>query len=320
MDRARVERPPVYVLVNPVAGGGRSAAIWRGMASAAALAEPNLHVHTTEGPGHATALAKEAANSGCRRLVVVGGDGTIQEAVASLLGTETAVGVVPAGTGNDFSRTHRIPRDPLTALGIALGGPEKRFDVGLVNGRPFVNVAGVGFDAEVAAWCKHRTRILSGPAIYVAGIFRHLFSYSPQELTYTLDGQSHTQKCLLLAVGNGRYYGGGMMMCPTAQPDDGVFDVCVGGNVGKLETLKLLPLVFSGRHIEQPKVATYRAKQVAVSSRTPLSIHADGEPIGMLPAVFEILSQSLLVAVPPDTYSAGRREQESGQGQPRAAG
>jgi len=142
MCAAAGERPPVHVLVNPVAGGGRSTAIWRKIATDAAEAEPNLHVHTTDGPGHATVLAKDAVTAGCRRLVVVGGDGTIQEVVPSLLGTETAVGVVPAGTGNDFSRTHHIPRDPHGALQLALRAPQRRFDVGLVNGRPFVNVAG----------------------------------------------------------------------------------------------------------------------------------------------------------------------------------
>jgi YegS/Rv2252/BmrU family lipid kinase len=252
---------------------------------------------------------------------VVGGDGTIQEVVPSLLGTETAVGVVPAGTGNDFSRTHHIPRDPHGALQLALRAPQRRFDVGFVNGRPFVNVAGVGFDAEVAAWCKHRTRVLSGPAIYVAGIFRHLFSYSPQVINFTLDGEPFSERCLLLAVGNGRFYGGGMKMCPDAVPDDGVFDVCVGGNLGKLETLRLLPLVFSGRHVERPKVRTFHAKEVRVSSPASLSIHADGEPVGMLPAVFEILSGALLVAVPRSGQVAGAQaEHQDRQGQTRAAG
>jgi diacylglycerol kinase (ATP) len=288
--------PPVHVLVNPVAGGGRSLRMWRRLASDAGEALAGAHVAMTEGPGHATYLAERAVAAGCSRVVVVGGDGTIQEAVVALIGTDTAVGVVPGGTGNDFSRMHQIPRDPAAALRLALTGSVRRSDVGRVNGRVFVNVAGVGFDAEVATWCKYRTRVLSGPAVYVAGIFRHLYSFSPQELTFTLDGRTFVQRCLLLAVGNGRYYGGGMMMCPGAHADDGVFDVCVGGNVGKLETLRLLPLVFSGRHVERPKVNTYRAKRITVTSRVPLAVHADGEPVGELPAEFEIVEQALLVA------------------------
>lgn len=320
MARVASQQPAIQILINPVAGGGRSLGIWRRIGPQAAEMHPGVRAEMTGGPGHATLLAKEAVAAGCGRVLIVGGDGTVQEAVAGLLGTDTAVGVIPAGTGNDFSRTHRIPRDPLAALKVAMGGPARRFDVGLVNGRPFVNVAGVGFDAEVAAWCKHRTRLLSGPAIYVAGIFRHLLSFSPQELSVSLDGREFTQRCLLLAVGNGRYYGGGMMMCPGAQPDDGLFDVCVGGNVGKLETLRLLPLVFSGRHVERPKVATYRARRVTVASSVPLSIHADGEPTGMLPAVFEIVQRALLVAVPDDAAGNGLGAVPVRQGPTEAAG
>ncbi|MDP2871280.1 MAG: diacylglycerol kinase family lipid kinase [Bacillota bacterium] len=310
----------VQILINPIAGGGRSLGVWRRIAPLAAESLPGLRAMQTEGPGHATLLARDAVASGCRRLIVVGGDGTIQEVVAGILGTDTAVGVVPGGTGNDFSRTHRIPRDPEAALRLALAGPIKRIDVGKVNGHVFVNVAGVGFDAEVAAWCKHRTRMVSGPAIYVAGIFRHLFTYSPQELTFTLDSRSFQERCLLLAVGNGRYYGGGMMMCPGAEADDGQFDVCVGGNLGKLETLRLLPLVFSGRHVGRPKVITYRAKHVTVASRVPMAIHADGEPVGMLPAEFQIVRNALSVAAPLEAAESQPGEAPADRGRARAAG
>ncbi len=97
------------------------------------------------------------------------------------------LGVVPAGTGNDFSRTHLIPRDHDGALDVALGQAVRRVDVGAVNGKPYVNVGGVGFDAEVVAWTKHRTRWMTGPAIYVAGVLTQLWAFSPQDLTYQIE-------------------------------------------------------------------------------------------------------------------------------------
>jgi len=288
----------VQVIVNPVAGGHRALAVWQRLEAAARLAFPRLVATQTIGPAHATSIARAAAQRGASHVLVVGGDGTIQEAVAGLIHTPTVLGVIPAGTGNDFSRTHRIPRDHGLALKVASGGNVRRIDIGLVNDRPYVNVAGVGFDAEVAAWTKYRTRLVGGAALYVAGVLTQLVAYRPQPLNISLDGQERVQKCLLIAVGNGRYYGGGMMMCPDARPDDGVFDVVIGGDLTKAETLKLLPKVFSGRHIGQPKVEHLRAKVVVVRGGPGLTVHADGEPVGTLPAEFKLLPGALLVAVP----------------------
>jgi YegS/Rv2252/BmrU family lipid kinase len=305
----------VQVIVNPVAGGHRALAAWRRLEPLARAHCPGLRVEQTIGPAHATTVARAAAASGVRRVVVVGGDGTIQEVVAGLLHTGIALGVVPAGTGNDFSRTHMIPRDHKQALAIAFGSHVRRVDVGLVNDRPYVNVAGVGFDAEVAAWTKYRTRMVSGPALYLAGVLTQLVAYRPQHLTISLDGNERRQQCLLVAVGVGRYYGGGMMICPKARPDDGELDVIIGGNLTKLETLGLLPRVFTGRHLDRPKVEHLRSRHVSIHGGPGLTVHADGEPIGRLPATFGLLAGALLVAVPAGVAS-GQPGQKLDDGQP----
>ncbi len=291
---------PTWVLVNPVAGGTRALGAWRNIEPLVRERVSDLAVRQTEGPGHATVLAREAVAAGAKRIVIVGGDGTIQEAVAGLVRTDTVLGVIPAGTGNDFSRTHLIPRDHTAALEIALGTALRRVDVGTVNGRPYVNVGGVGFDAEVAAWTKHKTRFVTGPALYVAGVLTQLWAFSPQDLTYRIDDEPpRTERCLLIAVGNGRYYGGGMMMCPDASPNDGWLDIVIGGNLGKGETLRLLTKVFSGAHVTQPKVSQRRARRIEISGSERLSVQADGEPFSRLPALFELIPSSLTVAVPP---------------------
>lgn len=309
---------PVQVIVNPVAGGHRALAAWRKLEAQARRYSPGLVAELTTGPGHATVLAREAAARGARRVVVVGGDGTTQEAVAGLLHSDTSLGLIPAGTGNDFSRTHLIPRDLPQALSIAFGSHARRVDVGLVNGRPYVNIAGVGFDAEVAAWTKYRTRLLSGAALYVAGVLATLFSYRPQELTITIDGKEHTQPCLLVAVGNGRYLGGGMMVCPGARPDDGMLEIVTCGDVTKLQTLGLLTQVFSGRHVGWKQVWCAQGRRVTVRGGPGLTVHADGEPVGRLPAEFAILEGALLVAVPVGV--AGARTEPAARERPETAG
>lgn len=288
----------MHVLLNPIAGGHRAPASWRQVERAARAAWPGLEVLLTEGPGHATVLAREAVAAGAGRVVVVGGDGTIQETVAGLLHTGVPLAVIPAGTGNDFSRTHLIPRNLAQAMAVAAGGHTRKVDVGLVNGRPYVNIAGVGFDAEVAAWTKYRTRWLRGPWLYVAGVLSQLLLFRPQRMTVTLDGVPQTQKCLLVAVGNGRYYGGGMMVCPSAEPDDGMLEVVVGGDLSKRETLVLLTKVFSGQHVGRPKVSRAAAQTVTIEGPAHLAVHADGEPVGTLPAEFSVLRSAIEVAVP----------------------
>jgi len=289
--------PRISVLVNPVAGAGKALRIWRTLEAASRPPPGGWNAVYTEAPLHATELARQAIARGCERLIVLGGDGTVQETAVALEGSETALGIVRAGTGNDFSRTHLIPSDPTEALALACEGTSREFDLGRVNGHLFVNIAGLGFDAEVAAFCHNRFR-KAGPVIYIFGVFAMLVGFSPQMMTFTLDGVRHEERCLVLAVGNGRYYGGGMMMCPAADPGDGLFDVCVGGNLGKLETIRLLTLVFSGRHVGQPGITIYRAKRVVVDSPAPLSIHADGEPVGRVPAEFTLASGRLRLVVP----------------------
>lgn len=289
----------MWVIVNPIAGGNRARRVWERISDLAAAETTTLTLSETRAPGHATELAYSALADGAKRVIVVGGDGTLQEVVAALKGSAVVLGVVPAGTGNDFARTHRIPRDPRSALRVALGGSIKAIDLGVVNERIFINVAGVGFDAEVAAWAKYRSRRFGGPVVYLAGVFAQLWAYSPQLLKYAVDRQpALEERCILIAVGNGRYYGGGMMICPEADAADGLFDVVIGGDLGKLETLRLLPKVFGGRHLGQPKVKTARGERVEISGPGFLTVHADGEPAGRLPAVFEILPRALLVAAP----------------------
>lgn len=287
-------------IVNPTAGGGRARQRWARVE--AELRQSNVRWQTffTEGVGHATTLARAAAAEGYDAVVAVGGDGTLNEVVNGAVGSDVSVGLIPLGTGVDFSRTTLLPRDPVAALDVVLAGRVRRVDVGVVNGRYFCNVAGTGFDATVADRVNRSSlkRGRGGVIPYVQAVFQTLFTYRNAPFKITVDDTVFEVTSLLMAVGNGRYYGGGFKICPDAEIEDGSFDVCIVGDVGKLTTVVLLPRAFAGGHRNHPKVTFVRGRRVTVEGPAELRIQADGELVGHLPATFEIKQAALPMLLP----------------------
>jgi len=230
---------------------------------------------------------------GATRVVSVGGDGTIHEIANVLFGRDVELGIVPLGRGNDFARTVGIPTDPREAARLALEGQAEPIDLGQANGEIFINVAGLGFDAEVAAEANRIGMIVNGTVTYFASVFTTLRQYSCQDVTISIDGKSWDQRILLLAVGNGKYYGGGMQITPDAVVDDGLLDIVIAGDMTRMETILVLPKVYSGAHIHHPKASTYRGKEVTVTSKNSLNVHAEGEIISKTPVTFKVLAGAL---------------------------
>ncbi len=289
------------VIVNPAAGRGRCLKIWQGLEPLARKLGLDFDAYLTTGPGDATAQAKAALNLGLRRLVAVGGDGTIAEVVNATCGTQTALGVIPAGTGNDFARSAGLPRVPEVALRALSEARVRRLDVGRVNGRFFVNVGGAGFDAEVARLSNTRARFLSGTPAYVFSVLWTLASYRPTRLIMTLDGVAREAPATMIAVANGSYYGGGMWITPEAKMDDGLLDVCVIGPMGRVELLAAFPRVFKGTHVTHPRISFYRARSVRLEVAEPgrtVYAHADGEHLGALPLEFSVSAGAQSVLYP----------------------
>lgn len=297
-------RRPFFVL-NPVASRGRVLRLWPTLR--ATLGQVGLHGDeaVAERPMHAATLAQDAAGRGHDLIVAVGGDGTTHEVINGMLREPSAhpstLGVIPLGTANDFARALSLPSDPLAAARILVSGQVKRVDLGQMNDRYFATISGVGFDAEVAALVNHWPRWVRGLPVYLAGIVKTLVTYRPVEARITIDGTTVTERILLLAAGNTRVYGGGFCMCPHARIDDGQLAIIYAKDLGKLETLALLPKVFSGTHLAHPKVVHMNASIVHVESVVPLAIHADGESIGHVPATFRAVPQALDVVVPTGT-------------------
>ncbi len=292
----------IFVIVNPAAGRGRGRRAWTVVGPA--LRDAGLQFEETfeEQPGQAIPLAEDAARAGYDVIVAVGGDGTVHEVVNGIMRAgmreQPAIGIIPGGTGNDFARALGIPKDPLEAGRLLLSGARRRVDIGQVNERYFVGISGVGFDAEVAAKVNRWPKWVGGTPVYIAAILNMLVTYRLAPTRIFLDGREERLRLFLLAAANTPWYGGGMFMAPDARADDGKLEVITARDLSKFETLGLLPKVFSGAHLRHRKVSHQAVRELRVESDVPLSIHADGEMVGQVPAVFRAVPGAIEVIVP----------------------
>jgi YegS/Rv2252/BmrU family lipid kinase len=284
------------LLVNPVSGGGRSLeALPAVIAELDRLGAPHRTV-TTRSMEHATAEAASAGEAG-ETVVAVGGDGLLRPIAAALKGTDTAVALVPAGRGNDLARVLGIPREPGEAARVAVEGEERLLDVASVDGTPYLGIASFGFDSD-ANRIANRSRLIKGDAVYLYAALRALAAWKPARFEVTVDGTLHVATGFSVAVGNSRSYGGGMMLLPQAELDDGKLDVLLSKEASKLSFLRELPRVFKGTHLNSPHVEALRGEVVEVSTDRPFVIYADGDPIGATPATMRVERRVLRVIVP----------------------
>jgi YegS/Rv2252/BmrU family lipid kinase len=283
----------VAFILNPAAGQAKPGLQeqLRAAALAAGLSGPIVR---TEAPGHATQLARELASRGVAVVVAVGGDGTAGEAAAGLLGSGAALAVLPTGSGNDFAREIGLPRSWRPALAVLAQARRRRIDVGRVNGTPFLQSAGAGLDGHVARIQAHGRR-LPGPLAHATRAIQGLLTYAPQEVSFELDGRRWRQRVLAVTVANGAMYGGGMRIAPGARLDDGVLDVAVIGDLGKLDALRMFPTVYWGGHVRHPKFRLLRGRSLRLDSAVPLPVQVDGNARGETPAEFSVEPAALEV-------------------------
>ena len=280
------------VIVNPLGCRGNALPSWRELESRLCQ-QYQFDVCLTERAGHGTELVRDLAEQGFRRVIAYGGDGTLNEVVNGAMGTDLEVGLIPAGTGNDWARTVGIPKDQSAAAEIAFNGKAKQIDVGECLGNKFfLNIAGAGFDAVVAkriGEAKGGLAALPPSARYFWCVLSTFMSYKGAEVQVQLDGEKAIINDLtLFAVANAKYYGSGMKIAPGVEPDDGLFEVVWGSGVSRLELPGLLKQVYSGDHVDHPKVQVKRAKEVELWSELPVPVHIDGDVCGELPARFKI--------------------------------
>jgi len=270
---------PIRVVVNPAAGNGRARRAVVSAARALRALGADFEIVRTLEPGHASALARDfiaAEPEGV--LAVVGGDGTVHEAVQAF-GASPGRGLLaflPAGGGNDAHRTIGSPKGIERAAAVAVSGAEKRLDLGICGGEFFFNGVGIGFDGETAARSKQFARLRGLPA-YLAAALATIAAYEKPVLR--LDGGAAPWEgpALLCAVGNGPSCGGGFLLTPDASASDGLLDACVLGDFGRFETLANLPKALYGGHRRHPKAVFARSRTFTLSADRPLFAHADGE-------------------------------------------
>lgn len=265
------------VLLNPAAGRGRRVrrvGRWwseRGLPADAIVA--------TRDAEHLAAEARRAASDGVERLIVVGGDGTVHRVLDALSDSATALGIVPAGTGNDLASVLGFPLDPEGALERCLGAGIRRIDLGEVEGRPFAGTGGVGFDGEVARRVRDgRIRHL-GPAAYALAAVAALGRFRPPRIVVEHDGGTVDQRALFAVVANSPRFGGGMRIAPEASLDDGRLDLVFVRAMGTLALLRAFPRVYAGRHLDDPRVTFARTSRATFRVDVPVTVWGDGEPI-----------------------------------------
>ncbi|MDN5331439.1 MAG: hypothetical protein PWP45_664 [Tepidanaerobacteraceae bacterium] len=274
-----------FFVVNPTAGKKRALKIWNHLKP---LIDFHYEFALTEGPGNATEIARQALRAGYEKIVAVGGDGTVREVVQALSHRKASLGVIPAGTGNDFVRSVGIPSDPKKALEVLKSGKVRCIDLLRAGDSFFINVAGAGLDAEVADAVNKSARFFNGTVTYVVQLIKVLAASTPRHVTIEIDGKTVKRRAWLVSVGNARYYGGGMMICPDALVDDGFLDVCIVNEISKVELLRFLPSVFSGKHKNHPAYEVLRGKKVKIKFNPPAKVHVDGDITGITPVEFSI--------------------------------
>ena len=294
-------KPPrfVFVVVNPAAGRGGGGRVRECVEVALRKAGCGFQLALTEGPGHASDLARDAATAGADRILVAGGDGTLHE-VVQVCGPHTPpIGIVPVGTGNDVARSLGLPLAVGPALEVALHGAPRRMDLGRCNGRRFINVAGCGFDAAVADRVNRGFRWLTGAPAYVAAVAAVLRGYRAPRMRVLLNGEpAFDGAVMLVAVANTTSYGGGMRIAPDARVDDGLLDVCIVRGVGRLAFARSFPRVFRGTHTTHPAVVMLRGAAVRIESGDAPRLLVDGEVMGVAPADFAVEPLAAAVMVP----------------------
>ena len=301
----------VVFLVNPASANGATGRRWPEIERRAVAAGLRGETLMSERPGQIAELAAQAARSGARLLVAVGGDGTVNEAVNGLLGGTVPDGaelaVIPRGTGRDFARSVGLPRDVDGAIAVARDGTARPVDVGHArfsrwDGSPaesyFANFGGAGISGAIARRANSSSKALGGRVSFIWATVAVFARWRSTEISVTVDGEERAGRMFEVLVQNGEFTAGGMWVCPGAAPDDGLFDILLIGDVTKADFARTFPKVYRGSHLGHPKIDRVTGRRVAVDSPSRLPIALDGEQPGTTPVEFEIVPSALRVRVP----------------------
>jgi YegS/Rv2252/BmrU family lipid kinase len=281
----------ILVIINPAARSTRARDAWKRLG----VLPANTTMAMTSAPGQARTLAAQAVADGYRIVVAVGGDGTINEVVNGIAGTDVALGVLPAGTMNVFAAELGLPSRLREAWRVIQAGHTRLIDLAAANRQYFVQLAGVGLDAQVVKETSWDLKRNLGPLSYLVSA-AHVMSRKPPQIVAEADGRVLEGSFVL--IGNGRFYGGPVAFFKEARIDDGLLDVLVFKNQSHLDIARYLGAILMGSHAALPDVEYFQTRKVVVRSDEAVPVEVDGELAAELPVTFRISSRKLRVVVP----------------------
>jgi YegS/Rv2252/BmrU family lipid kinase len=296
------EGMPLALLVNPHSASGRALKLLPRVERALDARRIPFRVQRTRSLEDGVEGALAAVEAG-ELPVVMSGDGLIGAVGGAMAGSETPLGIVPGGRGNDLARALGIPADPEEAVAVLAAGHSRRIDVGEANGRRFLGIVSVGFDSECNRLANEVT-LLRSNLVYVYSLLRTLWGWKPARFTIAAGEERMRLSGYSVSVANSSTFGGGMRIAPQAELDDGLFDIVTIGDVGKLRLLGNLPKVFKGTHVDEDNVRVFRAPRLELTASRPFPVYADGDHLTDLPASIRVLPRALSVLVPPPQGAA----------------
>jgi diacylglycerol kinase (ATP) len=288
------------IIANPVAGKGKATALIDQVRSILKERKADFDFELTKAPGDAADMARSAAERGWKVIVSLGGDGTISEVISGLVGTESALGIVSCGKGNDIARSLGVSTDTEQAVNTLLNGEKRRIDVGLEKDQVFADIAGVGFSAEVSSQANNM-RKLKGPLAFLAATYRTLSRLKARQVRIELDNEVIETKVVSITLSNMKYAGGGMIFAPDAVVDDGLFDVCIVREIGKIGFALTFPQMYKDAGPKHPALSRYRSSSVRIFTENPMEKMFDGNINGKTPLEAKILAKAIEVLVPSST-------------------
>lgn len=296
------------VIVNPNAGNKKGRRDWEDISKLLDASGFNYEVRFTERRYHATELTDEGISSGYRKIIIIGGDGTMNEVVNGIFrqnfcpSVELILGMITVGTGNDWGKMYNIPQDYKKAIDAIKEGKTRLQDVGRVvysiNGsteqRYFANIAGLGFDASVVDRTNYqKSRGKSGKTSYYSALLKSLGTYKSTNTRVKVNDKSTENDTFSISIGIGKFSGGGMMQTPEALIDDGLFDVTVIKSMTKIEIIRSLKKLYDGSILDHPKIISLRGEKIRIESDPEINLEVDGESLGNSPIDFDIIPKSL---------------------------
>jgi diacylglycerol kinase (ATP) len=296
----------IAIILNPNAGRGKAIKAEKEIVNSLRKRNTEFILERTKCPLDAISIAQRLSND-FQTIIAAGGDGTANEVARGLIGTKATMGYIPIGSGNDFNKTVCMPLEIPQMIDKILAGKTRLIDVGNVkikNSRDkifigrFINTVGMGIDAAVAKEAK-QIKYIRGLLLYLFAALKALSFYKTTKFSIKLDNEEFEEKSFLLCVGNGKFEGGGFNMVPSAEPDDGHFDICLVKKMPIWDALNAIPMVIRGTHGSHKQVIMRQASKIELAAKEPFIVHADGEILEekALKIEIEIAQEKLLVIV-----------------------